>query len=274
MAPVTSPAELRLLLEQTTLPDSLLDEFLEETNALWLANERADVVAGEVVLCHPPLEPGEVRAVVKPTDAPARWRITVVTADRPGLLAATAGVLANQGLSVTSAAVRVLPTSRLCMERLTVEATRPTADAVWDDLGGRLRQTLGDRHPVTVRWKPTRRVTVTCHPQGVGRCMVQVTALDTPGLLWAVAQAICDHGGGNIEAARLSSADGVADDVFLVEGDVDGVALADALSTGRVAEQPSTLGQILTFPMAAGVRSLRRGADLLSLLGASPDRPR
>jgi UTP:GlnB (protein PII) uridylyltransferase len=95
--------------------------------------------------------------------------------------------------------------------------------------------------------------------------MVQVTAPDTTGLLCAVANAI-SAGGANIEAARLASEDGMANDVFICEGTVDGVALADALSEVEVVEGASTLGQVLTAPLAAGVQSLQRSADLLARL--------
>lgn len=267
---MASTEELRLLLEPTSLPEGLIEEFFAETNALWLMGERADVVAGEVVLCHPPLEDDEVRAVVKPTDTPGRWRITVVTADRSGLVAATAGVLASHGLSITCAAVTVLGTSRLALQRIMVEAADPSADAMWDDLGGRLREVLGGGEPVRVQWKPTQPVSVTCHPQGTGRVMVQIQAPDSAGLLWAAARAI-SAGGGNIEAARLGSQDGLADGVLIIDGPVDGVALADTLSEGDVVEL-STLGQLLTAPLAAGAFSLRRGADLLGRKGAAATR--
>lgn len=262
-----------MLLEPTSLPEPLVEEFLAETNALWMMGERPDVIAGEVVLCHPPLEDGEVRAVVKPTDAPGRWRITVVTADRPGLLSGTAGVLASEGLMVTYAAVTVLGASRLALQRVTVEALDPTADAVWDDLGGRLRAVLGGGKPVAVRWRPSQPVTVTCHPQGTGRVMVQVSAPDTAGLLWATARAI-SAGGANIEAARLCSEGGMADGVFVVEGPVDGVAVADALSAVGVVEKVSNLGWLLTAPLAVGALGFRRGADLLARRGGRGRRRR
>ena len=269
---MTSTAEIRMLLEPTSVPGPLVDEFVAETNALWFVAERPDVVAGEVVLCHPPIEEHEVRAVVMATDQPGSWRITVATADRPGLLAATAGVLAKEGLSVTNAAITVLGVSRIALQRITVEqAAGHHDDQIWDDLGTRLRTVLGERRPVSVRWTPSQPVTVACHPQGLGRVMVQVTAPDTTGLLWAITTAI-SAGGANIEAARLSSEGGMASDVFICEGPVDGMALADALSEVEVVEEVSTLGKVLTAPLAFGFQGLRRGADLLAGLRTDADR--
>jgi hypothetical protein len=116
---VASAEVLRGLLARTSLPAALIEEFLAETNALWTFGVPDEVVASEAILCHPPLAADEVRAIVDPLASLPGWRITVVTADRPGLLAGTAGTLALEGLSVLDAAVTVLPTSRLALQRLT-----------------------------------------------------------------------------------------------------------------------------------------------------------
>jgi hypothetical protein len=263
---VASAAVLRQLLEPTSLPADLVEEFLAETNALWLLGERDDVVAGEVVLCHPPLEPGEVRAVVKGTDQRGAWRITVVTCDRPGLLASTAAVLANEGLAVTGAAITVLDTSRLALQRVTVAGPATAIDDDWERLGDRLRRGLVGKRTAGVSWLPVDPVSVKSHPQGSGRTMIQIEAPDETGLLWAIADEL-NAQGANIEAARLGSEDGTANDVFIVFGTVDGERLLDALSDGPVPDVPPTfLGKALTAHLGAGAGGLRRGADLLARL--------
>ena len=261
---MASAAVLRQLLEPTSLPDDLVEEFLAETNALWLLGERDDVVAGEVVLCHPPLEPGEVRAVVKGTDQRGAWRITVVTSDRPGLLASTAAVLANAGLAVTGAAVTVLETSRVALQRVTVAGPDTATGDDWDRLGDRLRRGLvGGRAP-EVSWQPGDPVAVESHPQGSGRTMIQVEAPDETGLLWAIANHL-NVQGANIEAARLGSEDGTANDVFIVAGTVDTERLLDALSVEPAAPAGSAtyVGKVLTAHLRAGAGGLRWAADLL-----------
>lgn len=266
---MATAATLRRLLEPTSVPASLVEEFLADTNTLWLLPERDDVVAGEIVLCHPALEPDEVRAVVKATDNPAAWRITVVAWDRPGLLTATAGVLANQGLTVTNAAVTVLDTSRLALQRLTVHGPVTTNEQDWDRLGVRLRNGLGDRRSVSVPWKPTQPIALKAHPQGCGRVMVQVEAPDTIGLLWAITRGIKAQGA-NIEAARMSSDDGIAKDVFIVVGTIDAERLAADLSEYPVKEQVSPLVRLLTAPLTLSAHGLRRSADLLGRLRTRP----
>ncbi len=263
---MASAAVLRRLLERTSVPEDLVEEFLAETNALWLLAERDDVVAGEMVLCHPPLEAGEVRAVVKGTDRAGAWRITVVTADRPGLLASTAAVLANDGLGVTNAAITVLDTSRLALQRVTVSGPVAATEVDWDRLGERLRSDLLAGRTVRVPWRASDPVIVECHPQGSGRAMVQVEAPDTIGLLCAIAGQLNEQGV-NIEAARLSSEEGMAKDAFIVEGTVNTERLLEALSvTGAKSAPPSRLGKVLTAPLAAASGGLRWGADALRRL--------
>lgn len=263
---MASAAVLRQLLEPTSLPPDLVQEFLAETNALWLLGERDDVVAGEIVLCYPLLEPGEVRAVVKATDQAGAWRITVVTADRPGLLASTAGVLANEGLAVTSAAVTVLESSRVALQRVTVSGPATATDDDWERLGDRLRRGLVHEGTIDVSWRPSDPVAVESHPQGSGRTMIQVEAPDRIGLLCAIAGHL-NAQGANIEAARLGSEDGTAKDVFIVVGTVDTERLLDALSAeGAWESSPTTLGNVLTAHLRVSAGGLRRGADLLARL--------
>ncbi|MDQ2729417.1 MAG: ACT domain-containing protein [Actinomycetota bacterium] len=261
---MASAAVLRQLLEPTSLPEDLVEEFLAETNALWLLGERDDVVAGEIVLCHPPLEAGEVRAVVKGTDQTGAWRITVVTTDRPGLLTATAAVLANEGLAVTGAAVTVLESSRVALQRVTVGGPATATDDDWERLGDRLRRGLIGDGTADVSWEPSDPVAIESHPQGYGRTMIQIEAPDRIGLLWAIAGHLHAQGV-NVEGARLGSEDGTAKDVFIVVGDVDTDRLLAALSVSPARDaSPTTLGNVLTAPLRAVAGGLRLGAHLLA----------
>jgi [protein-PII] uridylyltransferase len=192
------------------------------------------VVAAEVVLCHPPLSPGEVRAVATPTDGGVH-RLTLVAADHPGLLAGTAGVLATEGLSIVDATTTVLPSSRLALQRIAVAGGDP-AEEGWQRIGARLRQVLGTGAAVASSpWRPTPPVTVETQPQASGRAVVTVRAPDRPGLLHAIATWLTGEGC-NIESCHASSRDGTATDVLVVAGHVDPAALAAALG-GQPAQQ-------------------------------------
>lgn len=255
---VASPAALRRILEGTSLPVELVDEILGDVGTPWLMIAPDEVVAGEAVLCHPPLAPGEVRAVAKPTDQPGTFRLTVVAEDRAGLLAGTAGALASEGLSIVDAAVTVLPQSRLALQRVAVLAPSPGPfdDCEWDRVGQRLRAVLGEHRSVPVAWVPEPPVVVETQPQQLGRVLVTVRAPDRIGLLHAAAAWFADHGC-NVEACHASSHAGQATDVFVIAGHVDPPALAAALGGAPVAAAHGGF-----FPVRVGA-GLVKGAVML-----------
>ncbi|MGH8916915.1 MAG: ACT domain-containing protein [Actinomycetes bacterium] len=253
---MASPTTLRLLLEGTSLPADLIDELLSAATTLWLVGVPDEVVAGEAVLCYPALAAGEVRAAVKPTDDPARFRMTVVTGDHAGLLGATACVLAEAGLTILDAAAAVLPDSRLALQRLTVTSTGsvPVDDDGWEALGQRLRDVHGSRLPVSPSaWVPTSPVVVDTQPQEMGRTVVTVHAPDRAGLLAAIGGWFDDHGA-NVEMCQATGEDGMAHDVFVVAGPVDADELAAALG-GHPATPIGAGAWSLTF----GLRATRAG---------------
>jgi UTP:GlnB (protein PII) uridylyltransferase len=249
---------LRGLLEPTSLPDELVDEVLAETNTLWLLGATDELVASELVLCHPALGSGEVRAVVTEAEEPGLWRVTVVTHDRPGLLAATCATLSAAGLSIVDAAGTVLPRSRLAMQRLTVSSPEPrVTQAAWGRLGRDLRATLAGGELPPSRFVPSGPVVVEAQPQELGRSVVTVEAPDGLGLLHAAA-AWFEANGCNVEACRAGTEGAQARGVFIVLGPVDTAALARLLGGSeagsvvtRVATTPFHLAGALFHPAAA-----------------------
>jgi predicted amino acid-binding ACT domain protein len=228
-------AALRELLEPTSLPLELVDEVLSETNTLWLLGAPDELVASELVLCHPPLGPGEVRAVVNEAEQamhpgqPGLWRVTVVTRDRPGLLAATCATLSGAGLSIVDAAVTVLPRSRLAMQRVTVSSGRTgMAKVEWNRLGQRLRENLTGGELPQPAFTARPPVVVEAQPQELGRSVVTIEAPDGVGLLYAAASWF-EANGCNVEACRAGTEGDRARDVFIITGPVDTAALAAAL---------------------------------------------
>jgi predicted amino acid-binding ACT domain protein len=246
---VASVTTLRELLEPTTLPSDLVEEMVSETNTLWLLGAPDALVAGEMVLCHPPLGPGEVRAVVNQTESPRQWRVTVVTRDRAGLLAGTSATLANAGLSVVDFATTVLPRSRIALQRITVSSPRPAVnDAEWSRLGRELRSNLSSATVPEVRFTLKGPVVVEAQPQDLGRCVVTVDAPDRLGLLHASASWFEAHGC-NVESCRGGSDGHHARDVFIVAGPIDTAALASHL--GGVT-QGSVVTRVATTPLHLG----------------------
>ncbi|HET9690262.1 MAG TPA: hypothetical protein VFP61_03865 [Acidimicrobiales bacterium] len=228
---MADPSTVRELLAATSVPADLVDEVLEAAPS-WLVGADAEVVAAEVVLCHPPLADAEVRAVAAPAGA-GTHRLTVVAADRPGLLAGTAGVLAAEGASVRDATTVVLPHRRLGLQRVEVGGDG-LDDAAWERIGGRLRDVLGGGLEVTTGWRPSHPVTVETQPQGDGRLVLAVRAPDQPGLLHAAASWLAGQGC-SIVSCSATSERGWASDVFVVDGDADPAAFAAVLGGGPTA---------------------------------------
>jgi predicted amino acid-binding ACT domain protein len=262
---------VRTLLAPTSLPSDLVDELLAEASTVWLMGEPAEVLAGDLVLCHPPLAPEEVRAVASSTANPNAWRLTVAAHDRPGLLAGVGGALADQDLSITGASATVLPGPGIALQRVTAvhAGGRRMAQEDWDAVGRRLQAVLGRKEPVMATFTPIPPVTVDSQPQDSGRVLLTITAPDRVGLLWAVATWFESHGV-NVEAYHARSELGVAKDTFLVVGSFDCAELGAAIGgvpvetwhlplAVRIAVRAAVTGAVLAAaPAVAVLRLVRR----------------
>jgi UTP:GlnB (protein PII) uridylyltransferase len=231
---MATTTEVRDLLRATTLPQTVVDGMLEDASPIWLMGERADVLAADLALCHPRPMPGEVRAVVRPTTAPATWRITIVSEDRPGLLAVSAGTLTAEGLSITRVAASAWLTGGLAVMSITASASSGADRTVddWDRLGDRLRVAIAANETPAVEFEPMAPVRVRTMPQRGGRVLVTVRAPDHSGLLWAISHWLATQGC-TIDALRAGTAGAMAEGRLLVRGDVDTRALVAYLS-GRL----------------------------------------
>ncbi len=226
--------EVRALLEPTSLPPELVDELIDGASPVWLMGEAAEAVAGDLVLAHPALRAGEVRAAVKPTSGGDVWRLTVAARDRAGLLAEIAGVLAAQDLSITSISASAWAGAGLAILRLAISAPGGQLMGAedWDRVGEGLRSALsGEATGVAPhqRFQPAPPVRVTATPGETGRVVLRLQAPDRIGLLWAVATWLSERGA-NIEVARVETRDGMADDTFVIDGVLDAADLATYLS--------------------------------------------
>lgn len=234
---MATAAEVKALLGSTSMPSALVDELLDGASASWLMGDPATALATDLALCHPPLRPNEVRAQVMPTEAPDVWRLGLVTHDRPGLLAAVAGALALEDVSILSVACNTWPERGLALERLFV--TNPGA-LDWDSLGERLRSAVGRREHAVPPFVAIPPADVEVTSADGGRVVVTVKAPDRVGLLWAIATWF-ESNDCNVEVARARVVDGMAEGTFVVVGPVDPVALAAALS-----DRPA--GMVLPVP--------------------------
>jgi predicted amino acid-binding ACT domain protein len=239
-------AQLRELLEETTMPRAVVSQMLDDVSPLWVMSEPPEVLAADLALCHPRVAAGEVRAVARELPEDNMFRLTVVARDRRGFLADTAAVLSAAGVTVETASVMTWPSRRLALHALTVRSHGDMDAARWSAIGDRLRATVDA--PFTSGFVPSGRATVTRSGAGVGTSIVRVSAPDDVGLLSAICRWFADEGL-SIEAAGIATVDGVASDVFLVDGECDTAGLARHLS--RPTSMPTPCSRLLRTLLGA-----------------------
>lgn len=209
--------DITRLLSGTTIPGPVIEGLVSTASPLWLMSAPAAVLAKDLVLCYPPLDGDEVRAVAQPLDD-GLVRLTVVARDRHAFLANTAAVLAKEAVSVVSASVVTWEDPEVALHALTVRAGHLTTSR-WDELGARLRSVAAGEE-MSVDFRPTGRPHVTCSPATGDRWLLSVTADDQVGLLWAISRSLADNGV-SIESAHIDEAGGRASDRFVVLGEPD-----------------------------------------------------
>ena len=258
MEAVATTAEVRGLLTGTSLPRDLVDTLLDGASPLWLLGQAPEQVAGDLALCHPPLRPGEVRAIAHPFEGGRGHKVSVVAPDRPGLMAGVAGALAAHGLTIVAAAASAWPEVGLAVQRVVAEPAVAGTDVVWDAVGADLTGALTGSTRLAVKFTPCPPVTVSSTDEGTGRAVVSVRAPDRVGLLWAIASWFEEHGC-NIEVANIDAEAGTAIDTFVVRGSID----ADALATHLAGRPLPSLPRPVTAGLSAGF-ALGKGAARLA----------
>lgn len=246
--------QVRELLSGTSMPGDLIDTLIDRASPLWLLGQSPEQAASDLALCHPALRQGEVRAMAHPLESGEGHKVVVVAADRPGLMAVTAGALTAQGLTILAAAASCWPALGLAVQRVVAKPAEPATEVDWDALGGGLQTALADRSRLPVRFTPSPPVAVSCTDHDGDRVVVSVRAPDRVGLLWAIASWFEDHGC-NIEVANIDAEAGTAIDTFVVQGPMD----ADALATHLAGRAAPSLPRPLSAGFSAGL-ALGRGA--------------
>ncbi|MHB8439286.1 MAG: alpha/beta fold hydrolase [Acidimicrobiales bacterium] len=222
-------AEVAALLEGSRMSQRTARALVRKAPPLWLMSEAPAVLAADLALWQPKLGPDEVRAMSRPMEGTRRVRLTIATADRAGLLADCAAVLAAEKVSIVGGSAAawerphralislVLPDT-LDEKGLTRLGEQLRAVGRGEDAGGAAsleRQAIGPLH-----------VEIHGQPQAAGRSLVEVRARDRLGLLATLCRRITD-GGAVVESMHARTVKGVAHDTFLVSGTVDAAALGD-----------------------------------------------
>jgi UTP:GlnB (protein PII) uridylyltransferase len=209
---------------------ALADRITAAPDGYVLAHDSTDIVRHCALLSPLPSE-REARAVVTPGRAPGEWHLDVGSRDQVGLLAAFTGVLSAAGIEVVQAVLATWDDGA-ALQAFVVRATpAPDGHARERAYEASLRAPLTSSpvHGAEVTFDDTASELYT-------RC--DVRAPDQPGLLHAVAVAIA-AAGGDVHAARVTTAGGAAHDVFDLS-ELDGAAretVVSLLSTGVVANR-------------------------------------
>ena len=179
---------------------------------------------------------GEVRVVATPGRTPGSWHLDLATRDRPGLLAAFTGVLADAGVDVVQAVVATWPDGAALQALVVRAASAPDATTLTHELVTSL-----DR-PVVAGPVTDARVDFDEHASPLYTAC-RVEARDHPGLLHEIASAISATGT-DIHAASVTTVDGVAQDRFDLT-DRDGRKLDAAREQDIRAALGSGVGDLL-----------------------------
>jgi glycine cleavage system regulatory protein/surfactin synthase thioesterase subunit len=215
--------EVERLLQGTHLSKRDIRTLLGSAPPLWLLSESAPALAGDLALCRPMLQDGEIRALARHIEDSTLVRITIAARDRRGLLADSAAVLTASGLSISTASASTWRRQHLAVHSFIVGGGVQFDSAAWEVLGERLRTMVATGTAPSPILRPLQPVIV--NVQGAGnRSMVEVVAPDEQGLLATICRYFQVHDV-NIESLQARTRNGFAKDTFLVIGELDGEGL-------------------------------------------------
>lgn len=180
----------------------------------------------DIALLLRPLGPAEVRVRVQPPpEGSNEWEVTVIAADRLGLLSITTSVLASFHLSVTRARVGTWP-GGLALQHLWVTPNLVTSvEPHWGSIGQALQYSLehnelrpGEGIAFSADWvKEVRLIDTTGEgSQKHDRFLVVLSTDDRNGVLSAISSRFAELGM-NVISAEVKTIDGIVHDLFVVE---------------------------------------------------------
>jgi Kef-type K+ transport system membrane component KefB/predicted amino acid-binding ACT domain protein len=219
------------------LPEREIRELLDEAPRRYLLTQESDAIARHLRMSVPRPKRGEVRLEVEPSASPTLFaddpgaNLHVVMLDRPGVLAAIAGALADHGVSVTDAQISG-------WDRLAVDVFRVAAhaEADWEAVKRTIvtrdaSRGRGSKEATPVGLTGAIRIDNRASPW---YSIVELHARDRAGLLFRVAEAM-SAAGLEIHEAQVSTVGGEALDTFWVTGGSGGKLTRQEESTLQAA---------------------------------------
>jgi glycine cleavage system regulatory protein len=230
---VLHPAPFDVASESMLVVDAAVQRGLDRAHVATLVTDAPPLWAGwgtvesradDLALVVRPLGPNDLRVRVNaPTDASREWEITVVAADRPGLLSITATVLAQNHVTVVSARVATWPSGQAVQTLRVRPDETSSVEPLWPFIGQDLRHALLHGAPhvgapaFSSSWvREWTVLSVTCGDLPGERVLVQFDAPDELGVLATIAGALAGVGC-NIISGSMSSAHGRATDTLVID---------------------------------------------------------
>jgi UTP:GlnB (protein PII) uridylyltransferase len=174
------------------------------------------------------LTPGEIRVRVQaPNEQEAEWEVTVVAADRLGLLAITTSVLASFDLTITRARVGTWLGATALQHLWVRPHTKSSVEPPWATIGQSLRHALDSvadtsfsASSIAAQWvRSVELLDEQLEPgaaPGLERYVVVVETTDIPGVLAAISSRFGSLQL-NVISAEITTVGGLVKDRFIVE---------------------------------------------------------
>ena len=218
---------------------------IREAPRAYIARQLAPVIVRHAILTEPPLSVGARVEVTAADDG--RWWIDIGARNRPGLMAAVTGALADAGLDVERAVVATWEDDAAIESFLIAASQPPVADELAEAVGRALSE------PLQVDPVPSASVTFD-ELASPWHTICEITAPDTPGLLHALTSVFA-AASVEIKAASIGGTEELAVDRFEVTGR-DGPRLA--------AEERTQIADYLARGVVAKPRRFRHGYAVTS----------
>lgn len=180
------------------LPAQVVTEHLAELPASYVTQMPAEVIGDHIAL----IAEAKGNTAVTHSNRDGVDQITLVAADRPGILSAVSGALAMHGVSILRGAIHTKSTGQ-AIDVLTVTRTE-LAEAPWDTICSQVARTVDGDVAVEESWltrdvvRPRgARVPTSVYVDNDSSSQftkVEVNASDRVGVLFAIARAIASLG--------------------------------------------------------------------------------
>jgi Kef-type K+ transport system membrane component KefB/predicted amino acid-binding ACT domain protein len=194
-----------------SLPEPVARHLLEAAPRRYLLAHPPETISRHIRMIETRPVRGEVRLEAEPGSEPGDWVVHVAVLDRPGVLAAITGGLADEGVSIEEAWVSTWRNG-IAIDSFVVRAPDTTE---WERVRESVARALTAHRPEPL--VPVEAEIVIDNHSSPWHTVIELQAADRAGLLHRVVTAFAQVGI-DIHTARVSTREGIAYDQFSVTG--------------------------------------------------------